>query len=291
MTCNTREASLCDTRETALCNTREASLCDPANQKGNGIVDVWQETFPVRFGAIDRSDRLTLDAVFQFFQEAAICHAENLGVGRKDMERTGQAWILSRITVLADRRPEYCETITVRSWPRGSDKLFAMRNYDIRDSSDIPVVRAKSGWLVVDMEKRRPLRPQSVMESLPLNEGLESLSPDENGAAGLAERTNLQKAMERKALYTDIDYFGHVNNVRYIQWIEDALDPRHLEKAGKMRLDINYLNEILSGEVIEILTNSIKDDSGAADEWQKAFAFEGRKENGQPAFRAELRLL
>ena len=263
--------------------------CDPANPKGDGIVDVWQETFPVRFAAIDRSDRLTLDAVFQFFQEAAICHAENLGVGRQDMTQTGQAWILSRITVIVDRRPNYCETITVRSWPRGSEKLFAMRNYDIRDKSDIPVVSARSGWLVVDMEKRRPIRPNFLMDKLPLNEGLESLPPEANGAAGLTERANLQKTAERKALYTDIDYNGHVNNVRYIQWIEDALDPGYLEKAGKMRLDINYLSEILGGDVIEILSGEIEDSAGNSD-WQKAFAFEGRKENGQAAFRAELRL-
>ena len=45
-------------------------------------LDIWQESCAVRFGHIDRSDRLTLDGVFQFFQEAAISHAENLGVGR-----------------------------------------------------------------------------------------------------------------------------------------------------------------------------------------------------------------
>jgi len=37
--------------------------CDPAYPKGSGKVDVWQETVPVRFGSIDKSDRLTLDAV------------------------------------------------------------------------------------------------------------------------------------------------------------------------------------------------------------------------------------
>ena len=260
--------------------------CNPADPKESGIVDVWQETFPVRFGAIDKSDRLTLDAVFQFFQEAAICHAENLGVGREDMARTGQAWILSRMSVLVDRRPKYCETVTVRSWPRGGEKLFAMRNYDIRDKDDIPVIAARSAWIILDMEKRRPLRPQSIMDSLPQNEGLEAIPPEAGGAAGLAERENLQKTSERKALYTDVDYNGHVNNVSYIKWIEDALEPQFLEKAEKMRLDINYLNEILGCEVVEILSASIDDESGA-----KAFAVEGRKkENGQAAFRAELRL-
>ena len=266
-------------------------ICDPANPKGSGIVDVWRETFPVRFGSIDKSDRLTLDAIFQFFQEAAICHAENLGVGREDMAGAGQAWLLSRITVVVDRRPGYRETITVRSWPRGSEKLFALRNYDIQDKSGIPVVRARSGWIVIDMEKRRPLRPQSVMDSLPLNEGMETLPQEAGGAAGLSERANLQKAAERKALYTDIDYYHHVNNVRYVQWIEDAIEPQYLEKADKMRLDINYLSETPVGEVIEILSGPIEGENEAAANNCVAFAFEGRKkETGHAVFRAELRL-
>jgi acyl-ACP thioesterase len=259
--------------------------CNIANPKEGGHVDIWQETLPVRFASIDRSDRLTLSAVFQFFQEAAISHAENLDVGREDMERTGQVWVLSRISVIVDRRPGYLETVTVRSWPRGGEKLFAVRDFDIRDKDDIPVVSARSGWLIVDLQKRRPLRPQSVMDSLPQNEGVDAFT---SGSAAevlknLEERAGLQKAAERKALYTDIDYNGHVNNVRYIQWIEDTLDPRLLEGANRMRFDINYTNEILSGEVIEVLSAPIEGESG--------FAFEGRKQgSGQTAFRAELKL-
>jgi acyl-ACP thioesterase len=268
-------------------------ICDTANPKSSGPVNVWQETFPVRFGAIDKSDRLTLSAAFRFFQEAAICHAENLGVGREDMARTGTAWILSRMSVQVDRRPQYCETITVRSWPRGGEKLFAIRDYDIRDKDDIPAISARSGWIILDTEKRRPLRPQSIMDTLPRNEGLDAMTSGGcpwGHLVGLEERANLQITGERKALYTDVDYNGHVNNVRYIQWIEDALDPQLLEKAGKMRFDINYLTEILGGEVTAILSAPIENESGAfCNAVSRAFAFEGRK-NGHAAFRAELRV-
>jgi len=261
-------------------------MCDAANPRAAGPVSLWQETFPVRFGSIDRSDRLTLDAVFQFFQEAAISHAENLGVGREDMARSRQAWILSRISVQVDRRPEYYETITVRTWPRDAEKLFAIRDYDIRDAKDVPVVRARSGWIIVDMEKRRPLRPQSIMDTMPKNEGLDALP---SGPVSLTTRNDLRKTGERAALYTDVDYNGHVNNVRYIQWIEDAVDSGVLEKADKMRLDINYLNEILPGETTEIWSAPIQDDG--TPNAAAAFAFEGRNAGtGQAAFRAELRL-
>jgi len=110
------------------------------------------------------------------------------------------------------------------------------------------------------------------------------LPPEDNGTASLEERKDLQKAAERKALYTDVDFNGHVNNVRYIQWIEDTLDPQILEKADKLRIDINYMNEIMLGENAELLSAPISGENNA-------FAFEGRKkESGQTAFRAELRL-
>ncbi|MCL2211226.1 MAG: thioesterase [Treponema sp.] len=271
--------------------------CDPSNPKGSGIVDVWQENAVLRFGAIDRSDKLTLDVVFQFFQEAAISHAENLGVGREDMAKAGQGWILSRITVFMKKRPKYGETVTIRSWPQGWEKLFAIRNYEIKDKDNVPVVSARSAWIIVDIEKRRPLRPQAIMDNMPQNKELISLTPEENGAVAVTQRDNLVKITERKALYSDLDYNGHVNNARYVQWIEDALGIQYLEKAEKMRLDINYLNEILENEDIEIFSAKIDDESASQkpepgqSELPVTFAFEGRKkENSQAAFRAELKL-
>jgi acyl-ACP thioesterase len=252
-------------------------MCNTADPKSTGLVPVWQETFPVRFGAIDRSDRLTLHAIFQFFQELAISHAENLGVGREDMTQKGQIWILSRVSVQIERRPKYCETITVRSWPRGSEKLFALRDYDILDAAGETAVRARSGWIIIDLEKRRPMRPEAVSGAMPQNEGMNAM---DSIPASLAGHDTLSKIGERKALYTDIDYNGHVNNTRYIGWIEDVMDPKVLENADKMRFEINYLNEIQCGDVTEIWF--------AAD---NAYAFEGRNAaSGQAAFRAELRL-
>ncbi|MDR2103237.1 MAG: acyl-ACP thioesterase, partial [Treponema sp.] len=192
------------------------------------MMNIWQETLTVDFGAVDRSDRLTLAATFDFFQEAAISHAENLGCGRDAMARNGQAWVLSRISVFLERRPKQGETITVRSWPRGWERLFAVRDYDIRDASDIPIVRGRSNWIILDIVKRRPLRPQMLMDKLPLNEGLDALP---GGGGALEARDGLIKAGERRAAYSDIDYNGHVNNTRYIQWIQDITEPEILERA------------------------------------------------------------
>jgi len=282
---------------------------------------VWSESYLARFSAIDRSDTMTLNAAFGVFQEAAVSHAENLGVGREAMARTGQVWILSRMSVQVDRRPRYGEALTVRSWPRSWERLFAIRDFDMRDAQGHPAIRARSCWIIIDIEKRRPVRPQAALEGIPMNEGMDALA---FVPAGLEERPSLQKTAEQKAVYTDVDYNGHVNNVSYIRWIENAVEPALLESARQSRLDINYMNEILPGESAGIWSGEIGAGAGAANSASngaaggaaigaaagegalrvgcspaasdgkappRAFAFEGKKlSDGQSAFRAELRL-
>ena len=249
---------------------------------------VWTESCMIRFSAIDKSDSMTLNSIFNLFQEAAISHAENLGVGREAMARTNQVWLLSRMSVQVDRRPMYGETVTVRTWPKGAEKLFTRRDYDILGADGKAAVRASSSWIIVDINKRRPMRPQSIVDAMPQNEGFDALPA---AAVSLGENLSLQKCREHPALYTDVDANGHVNNISYIRWIEDAIDPELLEQAKQMRLDINYLNEILRNEITGIWIAPIETTptEGDTPSPAHAFAFEGRKEN-HAAFRAELRL-
>jgi acyl-ACP thioesterase len=249
------------------------------------VKPIWETSFLVGFGAIDRSDRLTIAGAFEYFQDAAINHAEDLGIGREAMAETGQVWILSRMSALIERRPAYREPVTVRTWPCGWEKLFALREYDIRDAADRRIARGSACWLIFDAEKRRPLRPGPVMENFPRNDGMEKLA---GGAASLEPVEPLRKAGERRALYSDIDYNGHVNNTRFIQWIQDVADPGVLENAGTIRLDINYLGEIKIGEVVGLWTGGIRD-SLERPSREAGIAFEGRRpQDLRPLFRAAL---
>ena len=279
-------------------------------------MNIFCEEKTIPFSGVDQSDALTIASTFDFFQEAAINHAEILGAGRDLLKQSGQGWILSRLSVFINRRPRYGEKILVRTWPRGSQKLFAIRDYDIHYSDDVPdsdagpgssaLVRGRSAWLIVDLEKRRPLRPQLVTEKLPDNEGINALSetnPESNDpppsltAASVVSGKEPNQSVPRRASYSDIDYYGHVNNARYIQWIQDLMEPEILEKAKQIRLDINYLSEVRHGDIINLFISPFPDSkTNTADSPATAFATEGLRYSNckdccdpAPVFRAELR--
>ncbi|MDR2468336.1 MAG: acyl-ACP thioesterase [Spirochaetaceae bacterium] len=250
-------------------------------------MDVLIEKIPIGFTGVDPSGALTLFSIFDYFQKAAIRHAEELGVGRVKMAQQNQVWILSRMTVLVERRPLLDEELTLHTWPCGFEKLFAVRDY-VFSAAGKRIVRSRSFWLLVDIEKRRPLRPQELAIQLPcIEDNAFAESP-----RALVSHNDLAFVGERTANYSDIDFNAHVNNARYIQWIQDFVDADKLMNAGKLRLDINYLSEIKIAETISFLMAVLSGESPSDNiVWPLLYALEGRKRSdGQAAFRAELRM-
>jgi acyl-ACP thioesterase len=246
---------------------------------------VWEDQYTLCTWDVDASKRLTMAGAFNYFQESAGAHAENMGVGRLVLMKAGQAWILSRMSVCIRRRPVWGDRVRVRTWPRGTQKLFAIRDYELSGETGDILAQGRSAWLVVDTAKLKPLRPQSLTTGIPLNEGMDALA---DGAQSLEPRSDAAMLTDRRAAYSDMDYNGHVNNARYVQWIQDALPAAEIEGAESMRLDINFLSELKYGNRVDLFGAPIN------GQGYHGYSIEGRSEgNGRidaAAFRAELRL-
>lgn len=243
---------------------------------------IHEEDFRICTWDTDSKARLTPSAAFNFCQEAAGSHATDLGVGIANLGGQGIAWVLSRMSLAVDRRPSRGETVRVRTWPRGTDRLFATRDYEMLDSSGDVFARGRSAWLIVDLALKRPRRPEPFVANIPTNEGRDALA---DGAKGLDTEHGLNAEARRTAAYSDLDYNGHVNNARYIQWIQDAFDAEELAAVDSLRLDVNYLSEVKAGAVVEILRGG----PDLSADGLARYYFEGRRDGDVAAvFRAAL---
>ena len=74
--------------------------------------------------------KLNLYSLFNYMQDIASEHAVKLGFGRDDLMKDNHFWVLSRMYAEITEWPFREETIIVRTWPNGTDKLFALRNYE-----------------------------------------------------------------------------------------------------------------------------------------------------------------
>ena len=179
-------------------------------------------------------------------------HAEKLGVGYQRLQAENKIWVLSRLLIKIARYPRWAETVRVHTWPRAAKSVFAMRDFEMFDSSGERMLAGASAWLLLDTTTKKPLRVDKlvseIQKSFPDRRALEQ-EPQK-----LDRCESNSASFDVTVRYTDIDVNGHVNNSRYIGWLMDAhsleLHRSHTVKS----LEVNYLGETIAGDKISILT-------------------------------------
>jgi len=199
--------------------------------------------------------RLTIYSLFNYMQDIASDHAERLGFGRHDLMRDNRFWVLSRMYAEIKELPLWEDTIIIETWPNGTDKLFALRNYEIKTSEGKHIASASSSWLILDRDTRKIQRPDSILMhynpylhtgDLPVRTATKIDFPDEQG--------NMSRCFSIKP--SDLDVNLHTNNTGYLKWAIDTYDLGFLMKNVPQSAEINYLAESKHGEEISIRTSS-----------------------------------
>jgi acyl-ACP thioesterase len=214
-------------------------------------------------------------AMANFLQEAAGENATRLGFGMGDLHAKGWTWMLSRLELRTDLLPRDGERVSVRTWPAGTRKLFALRDIEMLGQGGRSLVRAVYAYLVVDMAARRPLRPESVFGSEIPPVGAPHPVPDFAFDIPVAE--GLEKAFAQRVSGRHIDHNGHANNAHLIDWLVDAAmapsggGPGRPELAS---LRVEFLSEALEGDELLAARAELTPPSAGAREPSRLFVTE-----------------
>ncbi|MEZ5197681.1 MAG: thioesterase [Bacteroidales bacterium] len=235
----------------------------------------WVESFEVGWLDSDIKGRAKLSALFNYLQETALKHAENMGFGYDDVKKNGQLWVVARILLKMNRYPRWREQITVETWPRGVEGMWAFREYRLIDSEGNELGGASSSWLVLDMSDRKPVAPELVFHALPY------VNP-QSATGEVPGRINAKKDLNDGVMhlvtYSEVDFYQHVNNTRYIDWVLDAIHQLKL-KIDIKKININYMSEAKLDDIIVLKYNQT----------ENRLVFKGELENGSTTiFLAEI---
>jgi medium-chain acyl-[acyl-carrier-protein] hydrolase len=195
--------------------------------------------------------KLTLYSAFNYMQDIASEHAVRLNFGRNDLMKANHFWVLSRIVAKIEIWPGWEETIIVRTWPRGTDKLFALRDYEICYRDGRHIASGTSSWLIVDIGSKRIQRPDEMLTRFNSGSALKSSLGMNAGKVKLPSETG-STSDHFKVKVSDLDVNLHTNNVRYIKWVTDTYDLDYTQNHETVSLEVNYLAESVFGEEVFI---------------------------------------
>lgn len=202
--------------------------------------------------------RISIASVCNHLQDIASRHADTLGFGFHDLEKSGHFWVLARLHVMMDRLPGFGETTSIRTWPSGNERLVALRDFIIRDTEGI-VGRATTSWVTMNMETHKPDNPETVLNR--------RFIPDCDRATVFPSKAikrlkDGEYSIPLQAHRFDMDINKHVNNVRYIEFCLEAVPQAWVEENRCMGIDIQFRTESHAGdEYVSACTPSDPDGS------------------------------
>ena len=221
----------------------------------------FEKEYRVHVYEMDPDGTLSLPSLFNFMQDIASEHAENLGFGRSDLMKEKRFWVLSRMYVEIEQWPKWEDKITIKTWPNGTDMLFALRNFEIRFTDGRLVAQATSSWLVLDYITRKIQRPENALSHLKRNFKPKDSPLRYASKLKIADGETIKSAVYRIKI-SDLDVNLHTNNVRYLHWINDTYDLDFVMKYSPKSVEINYLSESLFNEDIIVQTTKENIDKG-----------------------------
>jgi len=202
--------------------------------------------------------KLNLYSLFNYMQDIASDHAEKLGFGRDDLMSDNRFWVLSRMYAEISELPSWKDRIIIKTWPNGTEKLFALRNYEVHYPDGKPIARGTSSWLILDQTTRKIQRPDSILTRYIPNLKTDK-SPIRYASKLETAAADGQLSMGYRIKVSDLDINLHTNNVRYLKWISDTYDLDFVMKNTPQSIEINYLAESIYNEEIMIRTSVEKD--------------------------------
>lgn len=205
--------------------------------------------FSIKSYEADQFGRMSLHTFFHYLQECAYLNALSNGFGYEFLEKENAYWVLTRVLVQIDKFPNWNDKIQIKTWPRGADGLFAVRDFELMKNGKV-IGRISSYWMILDKDTRRPKRLDNY-------EFIRSDFVAEQAIGRKLEKVSLTGELEligkRKVHFSDMDVNGHVNNATYVRWIMDAYSFN--SKNAVKEFEINFLRELMLDDEFEVYKN------------------------------------
>ena len=208
---------------------------------------VFSKEFTINDLYVDCFGRLKLSAVLFLAQEVAGHHCIELGLDWDTMAQKNLFWAVIRHRVQINRLPRRGEQVTVKTWPLPTTRTAYPRAMEVLDQEGNVLLRSMSLWVLMDLNTRAMILPGKSGVLVPgTTQGTELAAP-----RSILPKT-LQNHMTRPVLFSDLDRNGHMNNTRYLDWVQDLLPSGFHQSHEPKEVTVCYLNESREAQALEL---------------------------------------
>lgn len=209
------------------------------------IQSIHKETYKVNSINVNSNQRLGLIGILGFLQDAASEHAQASGFGFDDMLRKNIFWVLIRQNIRMYQWPKWQDKVIVETWPTHFQGLYAYREFVIFVDNE-KIGECSTTWMILDGKTRRPIKTDFLNDEVATRENLAlDFTAEKVDVSG-----ELSWSKKFKVRNSDIDMNKHVNNIKYAQWVLDAIPFEYHQTHVVNEFEINFTAETMLGDTV-----------------------------------------
>ena len=190
--------------------------------------------------------------------DISTAHANQLHIGNPDMAERGCGWVLSRLALEMFRYPKVNERYRLTTWIESYNRHFSERIVQVSDESGEPLGYSRAIWMILDYHTRESvgLSHLPIPGDLPMPgrcpiaaQGKHAPVCPQNSDGELprgAVRATAEPYMYRFK-YCDLDFYRHVNTVRYIELLLNRLTLEDFDATTVRRMELAFMHESTYG--------------------------------------------
>ena len=205
------------------------------------------QNFEITDNMVDCYGRLRTSMILFFAQEIAGQHCNLLQVDYSTLEKKRMFWAVTRHRVQVTRLPHRQEKLRIETWPMPTTRVAYPRSMVAYDENGNECFRSISLWVLMDLDSRSMILPgKSGIDVNGILRGNELASP-----LGLVAK-EMVNSRSRSVCFTDLDRNGHMNNTRYLDWVDDLLPSAFHQNHTIREFTVCYLSEAREGDKLNM---------------------------------------
>ena len=208
---------------------------------------IYVKEYEVSPVAVDAYGRLKASRMLAFLQDVAGGHSAILGTSQKELTDKNLFWAVIRHRVQITRAPRSGEKLRLETWPMPTTRTAYPRSTIAYDEQGNECFRSISLGILMDANTRAMVLPgKSGVEVGGMLRGCELQAP------GSLIPRDMGKVEKRIVRYTDLDINGHMNNTRYLDWVEDLLPAQFHQQHEIREFTLCYMSEVTEKEEVSL---------------------------------------
>lgn len=240
------------------------------------------QTFFLSAGETNAEGELALPLLVSKIIDIATAHANALGIGNPAMASLNCGWVLSRLAIEMESYPKVNTDYTLTTWVETWNRHFSERIVMVSDSAGTPLGYARTIWMVLNTETRESMGLSHLHFPPELVSGRKCPIPRQgkhrpvmplgfNGELPGGALRATAPDWDYTFKYCDLDFYRHVNTVRYVSLLLNRLSLEEMDSHRVKRLELAFMHEGKYGMEVRV-SRSFTPETG-----ETAFAITDKK--------------